>query len=517
MSKQNRVQFNLEGVKKGIDIVHDAVVSTIGGSGKNVMYRDYSGNPVVTNDGFTIAEMIHLEDESEKMGADFIKQASERQNYEAGDGTTTVISLAHAMIEGGLKKVKAGKNPMTLRREMEAAATKVIDKLKKSSKKITSDKELFDVANISMENPEMAKIVVTAVNTAGEFGRVVVQESTGVNTKVEEVKGIELKGGYLSPYMINNPSNLTSFLEDAPVLVADKSFGTLKDLFPVLEGLKAKGTDRLLVICRDVVGEALGNLILNIQKGLFFTVVVRIPDDYNVLEDIATLTGAQIVNEVNTPNELVPMHVNYLGKANRIVVSREKTLIDSGYGNKKEVEDRINAIKNEIKEADGEKKESLKDRLAKMAGKVVYVKVGAPTQQEMKYIKLKTDDAVASAVAAKKSGVVVGGGRALYDISLEKSKSDGEDVVFRACAFPMRRIIENAKRDPNEIIESLKSGEAWNSVTEKAVSDCVKEGLIDPVDIEVWAIRNAVSTAGMFLTTAAAIIPNEEKKLSTTQ
>jgi chaperonin GroEL len=503
-------------VKRGIDIVHEAVTSTLGGSGRNIMYRDYTQNPVVTNDGYTIAESIELEDEAEAMGADFLKQASRRQNFEAGDGTTTVIALAHAMIEKGLEKVKEGANPMKLKREMNESVIKIIDKLKKKAEKIKTDKELFDVANISMENPDMAQLVVDSIGKMGENGRIVVEESIGVTTKTEEVKGIELPSGYMSPYMINNASNLTAYMEDVHVLIADKQFNLLKDLFPILEGLKNKGHSNLLIICREVLGEAMGNLIANIQKGAFFTVAVQAPGDRNVLEDIAILTGSTIINEVNCPGELTSLHLNCLGKAKRVIVSRERSIIDSDNGSKKDIEARIQAIKTEIKDTDIEAfKSILRDRLARLSGKVIYIKVGSPTQQEMKYLKLKIDDAVASAIAAKRSGIVVGGGRALYDMGQDKYASDGDEVVKTACMEPMTKIIENAKKDPKDIIPKLSKGQAWNSLTEKPVIDYVKEGLVDPVDIEIWALRNAVSTAGMFLTTAGALIPVPKKNFST--
>lgn len=501
-------------IKSGIDIVHEAVVGTIGASGRNVMYRDYTGNPVVTNDGYTIAEMIQLEDEAQAMGVDFIKQASRRQNYEAGDGTTTVIALTHAMIEKGLEKVKEGSNPMRIKREMKQSLLRIAEKLKKSSQKITTDKGLFDVANISMENPDMARIVVDSVKAGGEYGRVVVEESTGVETKTEEVKGIEFPKGRMSSYMVNTPNDSVSYLEDVHVLIADKSFGLLKDLFPVLEGLKSKGHDKLLIICPDVVGEAMGNLLVNIEKKSFFTVAVYAPEDKNVLEDIAILTGSTIIREVNSPNGLSPAHVNWLGKAKRVIVTNDRTIIDSGNGDKKQIESRINSLKAEIKDSDDHKKDMLKDRLAKLAGKVIYIKVGAPTQQEMKYLKLKVDDAVASTIAAKNGGIVVGGGRALYDISLEKPKSEGEEIVLYGCSFPMRKIIENARvPSVDDVLKTLDKGQAWNSLTEQPVKDYIKEGIIDPVDIEIWALKNAISTASMFLTTHASLI-DIPKKLS---
>lgn len=515
---RNKVEFGLENIKKGMDMVHDAVTGTIGAAGRNVLFRDWSNEPVITNDGYTIAEMINPEDEAERMGADFMKQASRRQNSEAGDGTTTVVALAHAMIEKGLEKLKDGANAMKLKREMDAAVSAIIPKLRKSAKKVTNDKELFDVANLSMENPEMAKIVVDAVKTCGENGRVVVQESNYVETKTEEVKGLEFNRGYMSQYMITNAVKLTAEMDDVHVLVADKEFNLMRQIFPIMEGLKAKGVDKLLIVCKNVIGEAMGNIIANIQKGTFLAVAVQIPDDSDLLDDIAIITGAQKVNEVNTPDALTPMHIDYLGKAKRVVVSREKTVIDSNEGDKKDIKDRIQSLKNELKDATLDHERSrIKDRLAKLDGKVVYIKVGASTQQEMKYTKLKVDDAVAAALAARNGGVVIGGGRALYDISQGKSETQGEEVVLAACSAPMRKIIENAKKDPEKVLEQLPHGTAWNSLTEKPVIDFLKEGILDPVDIEIWALRNAVSTATGFLTSFAALVNVPPKKeLSTT-
>ena len=395
---------------------------------------------------------------------------------------------------------------------MNEAVEAIIPKLKKSAKKITTDKELFDVANLSMENPEMAKIVVDAVKNCGESGRVLAQESNSSETYIEEVKGIEFGRGYVSQYMITNAVKLSAELEDCPVLIADKEFNLMKQIFPIMEGLKSKGVDKLLIICKNVIGEALGNMIVNIQKGTFLCVAVQC-DDLDLLEDIAVVTGAQKVNEINTPDCLTPMHIEYLGKVKKAVITRERTLIDSGYGKKDKIDERIKSLKNDIKdkEKDGIYSNKDKARLAQLDGKVVYIRVGAPTQQEMKYTKLKVDDAIASTLAAKKSGVVVGGGRALYDIGRElrvsKGISDGAVIVSEACQAPMRKIIENARREPNEILPILKAGQAWNSLTEKPVLDHMKEGIIDPVDIEIWALKNAVSTAGMYITTFASIVP----------
>jgi len=512
----NKVLFgqDLDKVQNGMYIVYKAVTSTIGAAGKNCMFRDWTTEPVVTNDGYTIAEMIKLEDPSERIGADFIKQASRRQNSEAGDGTTSVIAITYSMIENGIKKIKEGANAMKLKREIDACVNNVVDKLKKSAKKITDDKGLFDVANLSMENPEMARLVVDSINSAGENGRVVVQESNLVYTTTEEVKGIEFARGYITPYMITNAQKMTSELEDVHVLIVEKEFNLLQQLFPVIETLKAKGIDRLFVVCKGMIGEALGNVIANIQKGAFLVVAVQASEDIDIMDDIALLTGGQKINEVSIPEGLSPAHINMLGKAKRVIVHKDKTIIDSGYGNKTEIKNRVSALKAEIKkkESVGEPVPYLRQRVANLDGKVVYIKVGAPTQQEMKYLKLKVDDAVASASLAKQGGVVVGGGRALYDCGTAKPKNDGEEVVFAACQNPIRRIIENAKLDPDRILKSLDVGQAFNVLTEKPVKDFIKEGIVDPVDIEMWALRNAASIAGMYLTTYSAIVPIVEKK-----
>jgi chaperonin GroEL len=520
---RNNLQFDLNKIDEGMNLVHKAVTGTMGAAGKNIMFRDWSSEPVITNDGYTIAEMINPEDEDIRMGADFMKQASRRQNFEAGDGTSTVIALTHAMKEEGKAKVASGTNAMRLKREMNETVEKIIPILRESAKKIETDKELFDVANLSMENPSAAKIVVDAVKTCGINGRVVVHESNSVTTQTEEVKGIEFERGYINQAMVTNAVRLTAELENVHVLVADKDFNLMKQIFPIMEGLKAKDVTELVVICRDMIGEALGNVLANIQAGVFRTVVVQVPGDADLLDDIALLTGAKKVNEVNCPENLTHEHLAYLGKAKRVVVSRDRTVIDSDSGDKDKIKDRIESLKVQLKnETMDFEKTKIKDRLAKLDGKVVYIKVGAPTQQDMKYMKLKFDDAVAATVAARNGGIVVGGGRALYDLSLGKAMTDGEHVVLRACGAPIRRIIENAGKSPSSkgywifktrgVLDTLKKGQAWNSMTEKPVLDFLTEGIIDPVDIEIWALKNAVSTASGYITTFGALIPIIPKK-----
>src|ERR1035437_4486151 len=448
----NKVFFGEEmsaELKKGIDVVYKAVSETLGASGKNVMYRsDYSSNPVTTNDGVTIARRINLEDEVQSMGADAIKQPAERTNDEAGDGTTTAIVLAHAMIEKGLEKIKGGANPMRLKKEIDESVEKVIKKIKTLSTPIKTDEELFNVVNVLMENEEIAHTVVAAVKKAGENGTVLVEESNGVIIEKEETEGLSFDKGFITPLMITDIEKMEAVLEDVPVLVVDKSFSINKDLFGLIEALNAKGTKKLFIVCENIQGEILATLIQKHVGGIFQTVAVEKPYDIEVLKDISIVTGSELLNSENLTTELMAYHVNSLGFAKKIIVTKDKTII-VGEGQKDKIATRVSFIKNEIKDSDGEyKKEQLKERLAKLVGGLVILKVGAPTEQEMKYLKLKVDDAVSAARAAVEEGIVAGGGRVLYDISLAKPKTIGEEVVFYACGQPIRKIIENSGEKP---------------------------------------------------------------------
>jgi len=425
--------------------------------------------------------------------------------------TSSAIVLAKALIDKGLEKIKEGVNPMVLKKEIGEAVTKIVEKIKEKSKPIKTDEDLFNIANISMENSEIAKIVTESVKKAGENGTVIVEESNGLTIEKEEIEGIKYEKGYISPYMATDPSTMEAVLNDCMVLVTDKSLSLNSDIFPLLEEIHKKGVTQLFLVCENLQGELLSTLIANRVAGKFYTVAVQKPNDPDVLHDIAALVGAEALTSEKVSNGFVPMHWNSLGKAKKIVVTKDNCLIIGGYGLKDKIEARIKSIKTDLKDKTGYKKEILQERLAKLVGGVVVLKVGAPTEAEMKYLKLKVDDAVASTKAASEEGIVIGGGKTLYEISQEKPTTIGEEVVYYACQQPIKTIIQNAGFEPEKIIKELKTGEVWNALTYRICKDPLKEGLIDPSKVERCALQNAASLAAIFLTSHCCIIDIPEK------
>lgn len=515
--QHNKILFNNESIDKmkvGMDMVYRAVGQTLGAAGRNVIYRsEYSRNPVATNDGVTIAKLIHLEDEAESMGADYIKQAAERTNDEAGDGTSTAVVLAHAMVTKGLEKIAGGKNPMVLRREMSEATEVLIKKIKKLAAPVKTDEELFQVANLSMENPKVAKVIVEAVKQAGENGTVIVDESSGVGIEKEVVEGLRFERGWLSPYMITDPARMEAVLTDVYVLVTDKMFSVNGDIFHLLEGLLAKGVSKLFVVCENVQGELLVTLINNKLQGRFNVVVVQKPFDSETLEDIAVVTGGENLSSAKVSGDLNANHIASLGKAKKIIVTEKTTTIIGGAGQKAKIADRVAALKNDIEKTESEyRREMLRERIAKLVGGLVMLKVGAPTESDMKYMKLKVDDAVAATRAAQEEGIVAGGGLTLYNFSLQKPKNEGEEVVFHACRQPIQKIIENCGQNADEILEELGVGEIWDALTNDICRDPIKAGIIDPAKVERCSLKNATSMAATFLTHGASIIELPKKR-----
>ncbi len=513
----NRILFGREArdeMMKGIDLTYKAVSATLGAAGKNCVYRSYfSQNPMVTNDGVSIAMMINPKDEAERMGCDLIKQSARRTNDVAGDGTTTNIVLVKAMIDKGLEKVEQGENPMILRKQMEKAVEKVVSKIKERSKQIKTDAELFNIANLSMENAEVAKIVAESVKKVGENGTVIVEESNGLTLEKEDVEGIKFDKGYISPYMATDPATMNATLRDVKILVTDKIFNLNSDFFPLLEEISKQKIKQLFVICDNIQGELLSSLIANRLKGTFHCVVVQKPNDPEVLEDIAIVTGADNITNEKCSGALMPLHFNFLGSAEKIIVTKDSTLIIGGRGQKDKIENRIKAIKTLIKDTESQyKKEQLKERLAKLVGGVVVLKVGAPTEAEMRYMKLKVDDAVAATRAAMEEGIVMGGGKTLYEIASVEAETVGEEVVYFACQQLIRKIIENAGFSPDSIIGGLSDGEVWDALATKVCKNPLEAGIIDPAKVERVALENAVSVAGIFLTTETLIIDIPESK-----
>lgn len=488
---------------EGVKTVYDAVSRTMGASGRNVAYRQF-GAPMVTNDGVSIARKIDLEDEAQSIGADLVKQASERTNDEVGDATSTSIVLAYHMIAEGLKKIHGeGANPMRVRREMEQSVKEICSSFEPID--VDTDEMLFNVANTSMESPDVAKTVAEAVSKAGEDGMVIVEESSGTEIVREDLDGLTFDKGYVSPFMVTNPEKMEAVLEDVHVLVTNKTLNLNKDLFGLLEEVHKRGHKQILVIAADVQGELLSTLIANRMKGIMNAVCVKMPHDREMLEDISVLVGAQTVTEESGVREIGSQHLASLGVAKKVVVRKGSCSIVGNDLTKDAVEQRIKSIKHELETAEGYHKSKLKERLAKLVGGVVVLKVGASTEAEMKYLKLKVDDAVAASRAALSEGIMPGGGYALYSQGIKKAKNEGDEIVRKACQMPIRIIIENSGENPDDILSRLEPGQIWNAATLSVCDDPIKEGIIDPVKVEKSALRNAASLAGIFLTTHAVV------------
>ena len=502
----------IDALMPGMTKLYRGVSTTMGAAGTNSTFRRHS-IPLITNDGISIADRLNLEDEAEALGADLLRQAAKRTDEEAGDGTSTAITLGYTMVQEGLKKIKNGAIPMKLRREIEQSSKKVIEAIKSKSRVISSDEELFNIANISMENPEIATIVRDAVKRSGPDGTVIVDESTGIKVEKEEIDGMRFDKGYISPYMITNPEKMEAVLENVHVLITDKNLNSNNDMMGLLEELASKrkiGT--LFVIADDLSGELLATVIANrMKQNGFHLVCVKKPYFRESLEDIAILTGAKALTSDTGIQKFTAENFADLGLAKKIIVTKDSCVI-IGAGEKAKVDERIASIKVEMEKTDTPyEKNKLKDRLAKLVGGVVVIKVGAPTEAEMKYLKLKIDDSVNATKAAMEEGIVIGGGRTLYDISRETPENDGDEVVKKALAMPIRMIIQNAGENADVILATLKEGEIFNALTGKVCTDPIAEGIIDPTKVERCAVANAASFAGLFLTTGSAIIDIPEK------
>ncbi len=498
----------LERTTRGMETSYRSVSRTMGAAGKNVAFLDYS-YVKTTNDGVSIAGENLPEDKLEYMGAQWIKQPARTTVDEAGDGTSTAIVLSYHMVIEGLKKIRAGANANKLKRQIAESASEIITKLKKRAIKIKTDEELFNVANTSVESPEIAKIVAEAVKRVGPDGDIIVEESNGLDIQVENIDGYRWENGFTSPYMITNPHTMECVFEKPLVLVSDKKFQMNRDLFPLLEDLVQRGERKLLLIGEELTGEAMSTVIanrVNPQVPIHVT-FVRKPYYLETLEDIAALVGATTLTEAKGIQELGPQHVSSLGRAKKVIVTPNSCLIVGENKYKDKVQERVELIHGSmklLKPGDGHERRTLKERLARLNGAVTIISVGAPTRADMKYLKDKIDDAVGATRAAVEEGIVIGGGRALYDISLEKPKNDGDEIVKKACGQPIRRIIENAGENAELILAGLKDGEIFNVYTGKVSTNPIEEGLIDPAKVERCALKNSANFAGLFLATHGA-------------
>ncbi|OHA02083.1 MAG: chaperonin GroL [Candidatus Sungbacteria bacterium RIFCSPLOWO2_02_FULL_48_13b] len=531
---------------RGVNIVAEAVKVTLGPKGRNVVLDKGYGAPTITNDGVTIAKEVELEDKFENLGAQIMKQAAEKTNDAAGDGTTTATVLTQLMVQEGMRFVKEGINPMGVRAGIEAAAKKVSEALAEIAKPVKSKEEIAQVATIAAESSELGKIIAEAIDKVGKDGAVSVEESQGTGIEKEIVEGLQFDRGYVSAYMATNAERMEAVMENAPILITDKKISSIHDILPILEKLAKTGKKDLVIIAEDVDGEALATLVVNRLRGAFNALAIKAPGfgdrRKEMLEDIAIVTGGQIISE-DLGIKMENVELTSLGLARRVVASKENTTIVGGKGKKPKIEERIKQLRNQIAETKSDfDREKLEERLAKLSGGVAVLKIGAATETEMKYLKLKVEDAVNATKAAVAEGIVAGGGSALVRagaIALSKKASTSPDravtqtaseleagykIVRTALEEPLRQIIRNTGRtDENEIVrqimekleQSPNSNIGFDAVTGEVIGDMVKAGIIDPVKVARSALQNAASVAAMLLTTEVAItdLPKKEDRM----
>jgi chaperonin GroEL len=512
----------------GVNVLADAVKVTLGPKGRNVVLERSFGAPTVTKDGVSVAKEIELKDKFENMGAQMVKEVASKTSDVAGDGTTTATVLAQSIVQEGMKFVAAGMNPMDLKRGIDKAVASTVEELKKLSKPCKSSKEIAQVGSISANgDAEIGKIIAEAMDKVGKEGVITVEDGSGLNSELEVVEGMQFDRGYLSPYFINNAEKQMAMLDSPYVLLHDKKISNIRDLLPVLEQV-AKAGKPLLIIAEDVEGEALATLVVNNIRGILKTTAVKAPGFGDrrkaMLEDIAILTGGTVIAE-EVGLSLEKVSLNDLGQAKRIEVGKEETTIIDGAGDASAIEGRVKSIRSQIEEATSDyDKEKLQERVAKLAGGVALVKVGAATEIEMKEKKARVEDALHATRAAVEEGIVAGGGvallRARQSLSKDNLKGDNPDqdagikIVLRALEEPIRQIAANAGDEPSVVVAKVleaKGNVGYNAATGE-YGDLVEMGVLDPTKVTRYALQNAASIAGLILTTDAMVAesPKEE-------
>jgi chaperonin GroEL len=513
-------------LKRGVDKVADAVRITIGPKGRNVVLDKKFGSPTITNDGVTIAKEIELEDAFENMGAQLVKEVASKTNDVAGDGTTTSVVLAAAIIGEGLRNVTAGANPMLLKVGIQKAVDEVVKAIKEQSVQISDREKIAQVATISSGDPKIGDMVANAMEKVGKDGVITVEESRGIEDELKLVDGMQFDKGYISPYMVTDATRMEAVLEDPYILITDKKISAIADLLPVLEKVVQSGKP-LLIIAEDVEGEAQATLIVNKLRGTFTAVAVKAPGFGDrrkaMLEDLAILTGGQVISE-ELGLKLDSVQLNQLGKARRVTITKDDTTIVEGAGKPDQIKGRINQIKAEIEKTTSDwDKEKLQERLAKLAGGVAVIKVGAATETELKEKKHRMEDAVSATRAAVEEGIVPGGGavlvhaqKALDSLKLEGDEATGVALVRRALEEPLRQIVNNAGWEGSVVVEKVRNlpkGQGFDA-NKGEYTDMVKAGIIDPTKVTRSALQNAASIAAMLLTTEALVSDIPEKKQS---
>lgn len=513
------------GMERGVNILADTVKVTLGPKGRNVVIGKSFGAPLITNDGVTIAKEIELSDPAENMGAQLVKQVAEKTNDIAGDGTTTATVLAQAMVKEGLRNLAAGAQPMGIKIGIEKAVAAVVEKLHANATPVAGKEQIANVATISAQDRNIGELIAEAMDKVGKDGVITVEESSTTGLDLEFTEGMQFDKGYISPYFVTDTDRMEAVLEDAYILISSGKVSALPDLLPVLEKV-AQSSKPLLIIAEDVEGEALSTLVVNKVRGTFASVAVKAPGFGDrrkaMLQDIAVLTGGTVISaEVGL--KLDQVGVELLGRARRIVVTKDHTTIVDGAGDKKSVEGRVGEIRREIEVADSDwDREKLQERLAKLAGGVCVIKVGAHTEVELKEKKHRLEDAISATRAAVEEGIVVGGGAALVhasailegDLGLEGDGATGVRLVRKACEEPLRWIAENAGQEGYVVVskvKAMKKDEGFNAATDEYV-DLVKAGVIDPVKVTRSALANAASIAAMFITTEVLVFETPEAK-----
>ncbi|HIH41431.1 TPA: chaperonin GroEL [Candidatus Woesearchaeota archaeon] len=515
---------------RGVNKVMDTVSVTLGPKGRCVALDSGFGSPTIINDGVTIAKEIELEDKFENVGAQLVKEVAEKSQEVAGDGTTTAVVLATHIIREGIKNITAGASPTELKEGIEKAAEKVVAYLKEQSVDVKGKEKIAQVATISANNDEkIGKLIADAMEKVGNNGVITVEEAKALETTLEVVEGMQFDKGFVSPYMVTNPDKMLTELDDPVILLYDKKISSMKELLPLLEQVAQEGSP-FVIIAEDIEGEALATLILNMIRGAFKAVAVKAPgfgdDQKEMLEDIAVLTGARVISE-DKGMKLETATLDDLGRAKKVKVDKDKTVIVGGHGEPAAIKKRVSLIESQVKVSDSDyDKEDLKKRLAKLSGGVAVINVGAATETEMKEKKSRVDDALHATRAAVEEGVVAGGGvtllkasRVLDSLKLEGDQQVGVEIVKRACQAPVKVIAKNAGKEPSIVVDKLQKGEGhlgYNAKTDK-FEDMFKAGVIDPTKVTRTALQNAVSISTMLLITEAVVTDIPEKEGSKPQ
>ena len=507
-------------LQAGVDKLADTVKITLGPKGRNVLISKSFGSPLITNDGVTIARDIDLEDSTENMGAQLVKEVATKTNDIAGDGTTTATLLAQIIIREGFKNVAAGANPLILKKGIEGAVAKAVENIEANAKKVETKESIAQVASVSAADEEIGALIAEAMEKVGKDGVITVEESKSLGTSLDVVEGMQFDRGYLSAYMVTDSDKMEAVIENPYILLTDKKISNIQELLPLLEQVVKQGR-KLMIIAEYVEGEALATLVINKLKGIIDVLAVKAPGFGDrrkaMMEDIAILTGGTVVSE-EVGYDLKEATLDLLGTAATVKVDKDKTVIVGGGGDKSEIEARITSIKKLIDDSDSEfDKEKLQERLAKLSGGVAVIKVGAATETELKERKLRIEDALNATKAAVEEGIVAGGGTALADAipsvheyaeSLEGDAKTGARIIVRALEEPVRQIAENAGFEGSVVVAAVKDekiGVGFNAATEQYV-DMISDGIVDPAKVTRSALQNAASASAMLLTTEAGIV-----------